>query len=96
MWCVNDLGTLAEVVDLGVNGVISDQAEVLREVLRAPELDQCSAGERERRVSVRTVASVRSREGARRVAVAASKRRGRLCRCRSPRSTPSAQSLRSR
>jgi glycerophosphoryl diester phosphodiesterase len=31
-WGVNDLGSLAEVVDLGVNGVISDEAEVLRRV----------------------------------------------------------------
>ena len=32
-WGVNDLETLAEVVDLGVNGVISDEADVLRQVL---------------------------------------------------------------
>jgi glycerophosphoryl diester phosphodiesterase len=31
-WGVNDLGTLADVVDLGINGVISDEAEVLRRV----------------------------------------------------------------
>ena len=32
-WGVNDLPALAEVVDLGVNGVISDEAQVLRRVL---------------------------------------------------------------
>ena len=32
-WGVNDLGLLREVVDVGVNGVISDSAEVLAEVL---------------------------------------------------------------
>ena len=32
-WAVNDLDVLAEVVDLGVNAVISDEAEVLRRVL---------------------------------------------------------------
>ncbi|CAA9351813.1 MAG: hypothetical protein AVDCRST_MAG16-2383 [uncultured Frankineae bacterium] len=32
-WGVNDTDVLAEVVDLGVNGVISDEAEVLRRVL---------------------------------------------------------------
>ena len=32
-WGVNDLGVLAEVTDLGVNGIISDEAEVLRSVL---------------------------------------------------------------
>jgi hypothetical protein len=30
---VNDLGVLADVVDLGVNGVISDEVDVLRRVL---------------------------------------------------------------
>ena len=32
-WGVNDLAALADVVDLGVNAVISDEAEVLRRVL---------------------------------------------------------------
>jgi glycerophosphoryl diester phosphodiesterase len=32
-WGVNDVGALAEVVDVGVNGVISDEADVLRRVL---------------------------------------------------------------
>ena len=32
-WGVNDLEALADAVDLGVNGVISDEAEVLRRVL---------------------------------------------------------------
>ena len=32
-WGVNDLDVLAQVVDLGVNAVISDEAEVLRRVL---------------------------------------------------------------
>ena len=32
-WGVNDLGALTQVLDLGVNGVISDEAEVLRRVL---------------------------------------------------------------
>ena len=32
-WGVNDLGTLADVVDVGVNGVISDDLDVLRRVL---------------------------------------------------------------
>jgi glycerophosphoryl diester phosphodiesterase len=32
-WGVNDLGVLAEVVDAGVNAVISDEADVLRAVL---------------------------------------------------------------
>jgi glycerophosphoryl diester phosphodiesterase len=32
-WGVNDLQALAEVVDVGINGVISDEAEVLRRVL---------------------------------------------------------------
>lgn len=37
-WGVNDQGALTHVVELGINGVISDEAEVLREVLawRAP------------------------------------------------------------
>ena len=32
-WGVNDLGALTQVLDLGVNGVISDEADVLRRVL---------------------------------------------------------------
>ena len=32
-WGVNDLAVLADVVDLGVNGVISDEADVLRRVV---------------------------------------------------------------
>jgi glycerophosphoryl diester phosphodiesterase len=32
-WGVDDLAALTEVVDLGVNGVISDEVDVLRSVL---------------------------------------------------------------